>query len=147
MKSLNHVRLLWTPWTAAYQAPLSMDFPGKSTGVGCHCLHSVCIIYIMYNISLYMHTMTYFTTVLNVHLGYFQFLLLKLCCKDIFGFIHLYTCTNAMVSLGLLGVEYLGQRIEATSVFKDFTDQTTVTVFLSPHFCQLFIVPLSEYFF
>ena len=38
MKSLSHVRLLATPWTAAYQAPLSMDFPGKSTGVGCHCL-------------------------------------------------------------------------------------------------------------
>ena len=31
-------RLLATPWTATYQAPLSMDFPGKSTGVGCHCL-------------------------------------------------------------------------------------------------------------
>ena len=31
-------QLLATPWTAAYQAPLSMDFPGKSTGVGCHCL-------------------------------------------------------------------------------------------------------------
>ena len=30
--------LLATPWTAAYQAPPSMDFPGKSTGVGCHCL-------------------------------------------------------------------------------------------------------------
>ena len=27
-----------TPWTAAYQAPPSMGFPGKSTGVGCHCL-------------------------------------------------------------------------------------------------------------
>ena len=27
-----------TPWTAAYQAPPSIDFPGKSTGVGCHCL-------------------------------------------------------------------------------------------------------------
>ena len=27
-----------TPWTAAYQAPPSMDFPGKRTGVGCHCL-------------------------------------------------------------------------------------------------------------
>ena len=26
---------LATPWTAAYQAPPSMDFPGKSTGVGC----------------------------------------------------------------------------------------------------------------
>ena len=31
-------RLLVTPWTAAYQAPLSWDFPGKCTGVGCHCL-------------------------------------------------------------------------------------------------------------
>jgi len=25
---------LVTPWTAAYQAPRSMGFPGKSTGVG-----------------------------------------------------------------------------------------------------------------
>ena len=38
MKSLSCVQLLATPWTAAHQAPLSMDFPGKSTGVGCHCL-------------------------------------------------------------------------------------------------------------
>ena len=30
--------LFTTPWTAAYQAPPSMNFPGKSTGVGCHCL-------------------------------------------------------------------------------------------------------------
>ena len=36
VNSLSRVRLLATPWTAAYQAPLSMDFPGKSTGVGCH---------------------------------------------------------------------------------------------------------------
>ena len=33
-KSISHVRLFPTPWTAAYQAPASMDFPGKSTGVG-----------------------------------------------------------------------------------------------------------------
>ena len=26
MKSLSHVRLFATPWTVAYQAPLSMDF-------------------------------------------------------------------------------------------------------------------------
>ena len=26
------------PWTVAGQAPLSMDFPGKNTGVGCHFL-------------------------------------------------------------------------------------------------------------
>ena len=38
VKSLSCVWLLVTPWTAAYQAPPSMDFPGKSTGVGCHCL-------------------------------------------------------------------------------------------------------------
>ena len=29
---------LATPWIAAYQAPWSMDFPGKNTGVGCHFL-------------------------------------------------------------------------------------------------------------
>ena len=33
VKSLCRARLLATPWTAAYQAPLSMDFPGKSTGL------------------------------------------------------------------------------------------------------------------
>ena len=38
MKSLSRVRLLATPWTAAYQAPHPWNFPGKSTGVGCHCL-------------------------------------------------------------------------------------------------------------
>ena len=38
VKLLSCVRLLATPWTAAHQAPLSMDFPGKSTGVGCQCL-------------------------------------------------------------------------------------------------------------
>ena len=27
-----------TPSTVAHQAPLSMDFPGKNTGVGCHFL-------------------------------------------------------------------------------------------------------------
>ena len=34
VKSLSHVRLLATPWTSAYQAPPSMGFSGKSTGVG-----------------------------------------------------------------------------------------------------------------
>ena len=37
VKSLSRVRLLATPWSTVYQAPPSMDFPGKSTGVGCHC--------------------------------------------------------------------------------------------------------------
>ena len=35
-QSLSHVRLFATPWTVAHQAPLSMGFPGKNTGVHCH---------------------------------------------------------------------------------------------------------------
>ena len=35
---LSHVWLFGTPWTIAHQAPLSWDFPGKNTGVGCHVL-------------------------------------------------------------------------------------------------------------
>ena len=42
VKLLSHVRLLATPWTAAYQAPLSMDFPGKSTAVPLPSLKSRC---------------------------------------------------------------------------------------------------------
>ena len=38
VRLLSRVWLLATPWTAAYQAPRPWDFPGKSTGVGCHCL-------------------------------------------------------------------------------------------------------------
>ena len=32
------------PWTAAYHAPPSMDFPGKSTGVGCHLIFLLAIL-------------------------------------------------------------------------------------------------------
>ena len=35
-KSFNSVQLFATPWTVACQAPLSMNSPGKNTGVGCH---------------------------------------------------------------------------------------------------------------
>ena len=38
VKLLSRVRLFDTPWTTAYQAPPSMGFSSKSTGVGCHCL-------------------------------------------------------------------------------------------------------------
>ena len=38
VKSLSRVRLFATPWTAAYQAPLSMGFSGNGTGVDCHFL-------------------------------------------------------------------------------------------------------------
>ena len=37
VKSPSCVQPLATPWTAAHQAP-PWDLPGKSTGVGCHCL-------------------------------------------------------------------------------------------------------------
>ena len=37
--ALSHVRHFASPWTVALQAPLSMDFPGKNTGLSCHFLH------------------------------------------------------------------------------------------------------------
>ena len=36
VKSLSHIQLFVTPWTVACQASLSMDSPGKDTGVSCH---------------------------------------------------------------------------------------------------------------
>ena len=41
VQSLSRVWLLATPWTTAHQALRPWDFPGKSTGVGCHCLLQV----------------------------------------------------------------------------------------------------------
>ena len=38
---LSHGWLFATPWTVAPWAPLSMYFPGKNTGVGCHFLLQV----------------------------------------------------------------------------------------------------------
>ena len=37
-KSLSHVRLFVSPWTVDHQAPLSMEFSRKNTGMGCHFL-------------------------------------------------------------------------------------------------------------
>ena len=42
VKLLSRVWLVATPWTAAYQAPPSMRFSSKSTGVACHCLLQQC---------------------------------------------------------------------------------------------------------
>ena len=43
VKSLSRVWFFVTPWTVAYQAP-PWDFPGKSTGVGCHFrLHTITV--------------------------------------------------------------------------------------------------------
>ena len=33
---LGRVHLFATPWTVAHHALLSLDSPGKNTGVGCH---------------------------------------------------------------------------------------------------------------
>ena len=38
VNSVGRLQLLATPWTTAYQAPPSMGFSSKGTGVGCHCL-------------------------------------------------------------------------------------------------------------
>ena len=38
VKLLSCVQLFAAPWTITYQRNLVWDFPGKSTGVGCHSL-------------------------------------------------------------------------------------------------------------
>ena len=38
LSRFHRVWLLVTLWTVAHQAPLSLDSPGKNTGVGCHVL-------------------------------------------------------------------------------------------------------------
>ena len=38
VQSLSHIQLFATPWTVAYQAPLSMEFPRQEYGVSCHFL-------------------------------------------------------------------------------------------------------------
>ena len=38
VQSLSHVRIFATLWMVAGQAPLSVGFSGKNTGVGCHFL-------------------------------------------------------------------------------------------------------------
>ena len=38
LSHFSRVQLCTTPYTAAHQAPCPWDFPGKNTGVGCHCL-------------------------------------------------------------------------------------------------------------
>ena len=35
LSHFSHVRLSVTPWTVAHQAPLSMDSPGKTSGLPC----------------------------------------------------------------------------------------------------------------
>ena len=35
---LSHIQLFVAPWAVAHQVPLSMRFPSKNTGVGCHFL-------------------------------------------------------------------------------------------------------------
>ena len=38
LSRFSRVQLFATPWTVARQAPLSIDSPGKNTGVACHAL-------------------------------------------------------------------------------------------------------------
>ena len=46
MKSLSHVQLLVTPWTVAYQAPLSMGFSRQEYWSGVPLPSPVCQLYL-----------------------------------------------------------------------------------------------------
>ena len=49
MKSLSHVRLLATPWTAAHQAPSSMGFPRQEHWSGVPLKIETLIIYLLFS--------------------------------------------------------------------------------------------------
>ena len=51
VKSLSRVQPSATPWTSAFQLLRPWGFPGKSTGVGCHCLLRSWIPKVIYLIS------------------------------------------------------------------------------------------------
>ena len=48
VKSLSRVRLLATPWTAAYQAPPPMGFSRQTYWSGCHCLLHASLLQVVY---------------------------------------------------------------------------------------------------
>ena len=77
--SLSHVWLFVTPWTIGHQVPLSIDFSGNNTGVGCHFLlrgssqpwdwsQVSCIVERVFTICTIGETLKWFTT-LNIILS------------------------------------------------------------------------------
>ena len=62
VKSLSRVQLLVTPWTSAHQALRPWDFPGKSTGVGCHCLLPNFLLLEVKKSSFFQHLLSCFST-------------------------------------------------------------------------------------
>ena len=66
VQSLSCVQIFSDPWTVACQAPLSWNFPGKNTRVGCHVLlqeeyYSITI-YAIYN-NIYSYDLPFFSIV------------------------------------------------------------------------------------
>ena len=55
VRSLSPIRLLATPWTAAYQASLSMGFSRQEYWSGCHCL----LQYMCIHVYIHIHTHIY----------------------------------------------------------------------------------------
>ena len=80
VKLLSRVRHAAIPRTAANQAPPSMDFPGKSTGVGCHCLlQDVAKNTVFYfRIPRFENDLEYFFSSLNAAKPYLRSLMWKL---------------------------------------------------------------------
>ena len=58
----SHATLV-TPWPITHQAPLSWDFPGKNTGVGCHFflqyIHILELIFFEYTVKYHLETRTW----------------------------------------------------------------------------------------
>ena len=75
---LSWVQLFVTPWTLAHQASLSMNSPGKNTGMGCHFLLQGIFLIQGLNLSLLRcRQILYHLNHQGSHAGFFFFLIGK----------------------------------------------------------------------
>ena len=65
VKSFSHIWLLATHRLQPTRLLHPWDFPGKSTGVGCHCLLQYICIYILLNILLLLYKTCFYKTLAN----------------------------------------------------------------------------------
>ena len=108
VKSLSRVQLLATSWTVTYQAAPSADSPGKSSGVGCHCLLHLppLVITNLFSVSVspppfcYIHQFSMFP---RIHMGHHPCLLCLTCFIQHHAFqVHACCCISVAGKVAII---------------------------------------------
>ena len=108
VKSLSRVQLLATSWTVTYQAAPSGDSPGKSSGVGCHCLLHLppLVITNLFSVSVspppfcYIHQFSMFP---RIHMGHHTCLLCLTCFIQHHAFqVHACCCISVAGKVAII---------------------------------------------